>query len=410
MKSIYRTCLWLLCIFAVSGCSLFAPRETPAASVTPLPGQVAANPAVAGSSQPAEPQTEQKTTQAPSATYTAPTALPMPDISGLPSLDALSPGWNQIDPGGSTTCARGGAYSFFVRKTSSDKLLIYFEGGGSCYNAATCRDGANTFDASIDTAFDADNPALKYGGVFGLDNPSNPFKDYNIVFINYCTGDGYMGSRVVEYQGDDGAFQVNHMGFTNTQTVLQWTYQNFTQPKSLFMIGCSAGVIGSYIHAPFVLEHYKNIPATLVGDSGGGYLDGPISLIQPYGILDQFPAWIPQYADLRSSEFLRSSSLFIIPATTYPDARFALLDTTDDAPQSKLIARFDKSLTLAQVVDRNLAEIQSGAPNFYRYTGPGDYHCITMNPVFYEYTVNNTRLVDWFARLEAGQTVDNVAP
>ncbi len=332
------------------------------------------------------------------------------DVSGLPALDALSPGWNQIDPGGMTTCARGGAYSFFVRKTTSKKLLIYFEGGGSCFNAATCRDGANAFDASIDTAFDADNPALKYGGVFALDNPSNPFKDYNIVFINYCTGDGYMGNQVVEYQGDGGAFQVSHMGFVNAQTVLEWTYQNFTQPESLFMIGCSAGVIGSYIHAPFILEHYKNVPTTLVGDSGGGYLDGPVSLIRNYGILDLFPSWLPQYNEIRSSEFLRSSNLFIIPANAYPDAHFTMLDTTEDEVQGSLISLFDKSLTMKTVLEKNLAEINAGTTNFHSYYGPGNYHCITMNPVFYEYSVNNTRLVDWFARLEAGQPVENVAP
>lgn len=410
MKGIQRSCMWLLVIFAISGCSLFAPQNTPAAT-TLQPGQpTAANPESAGATQPGDTQTTVIPPLTPPQPAAAAAALPTLDISGLPALDALSPGWNQINPGGSTTCARGGTYSFFVRKTNSDKLLIYFEGGGSCYNAATCRDGANTFDASIDTAFDADNPALKYGGVFGLDNPSNPFKDHNIVFINYCTGDGYMGNQVVEYQGDDGAFQVNHMGFVNTQTVLEWTYQNFTQPESLFMIGCSAGVIGSYIHAPFILEHYKNVPATLVGDSGGGYLDGPVSLIRGYGILDLFPAWIPQYAELRTAEMLRSSNFFIIPAVSYPDVRFALLDTSEDAPQSKLIARFDKSLTLAQVLENNLASIRSSAPNFRSYTGPGDYHCITMNPVFYEYSVNNVRLVDWFARLEARLPVENVAP
>lgn len=407
VKAMSRTCLWLLIVFAVSGCSLFPPQQTPAASNPPLPDQSAANAAPGGSSQPAA--TPQTSAQQPSQrSTTAP--QPTPDVSGLPSLSTLTPGWNQIDPGGKTTCARGGKYSFFVRKTSSDKLLIYFEGGGSCYNAATCREGANVFDDSINPEFDADNPALKYGGVFALDNPSNPFKDYNIVFVNYCTGDGYMGDRVVEYQDSKGSFQVNHMGFVNAQTALEWTYQNFTQPKSLFMIGCSAGVVGSYIHAPYILEHYKNIPVTLVGDSGGGFIDAPSALVKPFGIMDLLAPWLPGYDSIRSSDILHSGDFFTVTANAYPNVHFGMLDTQQDSTQTEILRPFDRNLVLAQLLKKNMAELQAGAPNMRTFTGPGDYHCITMNPVFYEYSVNNTRLVDWFARQEAGQPVENVAP
>jgi hypothetical protein len=396
MKQFIKTLLWLLALLAVFGCGLF-----PAASPQP----VSETPSATGA--PAAQQTGSSPQPLPTQEYTP---LPTKDLTSLVTLDGLAEGWNQIDPGGDTTCARGGKYSFFVRKANSDKLLIYFEGGGTCYDANTCRDGGNYFDASIDPAFDADNPALKWAGVFALGDARNPFKDYNIVFINYCTGDAYMGAKVVEYQGSDGTYAVQHMGFENTRTVLDWTYENFPKPASLFMIGCSAGVVGSYIHAPFILEHYKDIPVALVGDSGGGYLDGPVAFLDNYGMRQLFPKWIPQYQEMLSGPMLPSSRLFTIPAQVYPSARFGLVDTQQDAAQSEIISRFDKSLSLAKVLQTNMADIQAAAPESRYYIAPGDHHCITMDPAFYDTTVKNVRLDDWFARMAAGQPVENITP
>ena len=41
----------------------------------------------------------------------------------------------QVFPGGKTACMdSAGPYSFVVRKGASDKVLFYFQGGGSCLN------------------------------------------------------------------------------------------------------------------------------------------------------------------------------------------------------------------------------------------------------------------------------------
>ena len=213
MKLIERTPIWLFLLLSLAGCKILplAPSSTnlPTASTKLVPTSTNQLPVSANSSTP----------------------FPTRDISALPAFENLANGWTELFPGGETACARGGIYSFSVRKTKSSKLLVYFEGGGSCYDAKTCRVGGNYFDNSINSSFEADNPALKSHGLFAFDNGRNPFRDYNIVFINYCTGDAYLGDQSVTYQDGLNSFEVQHKGFINTQTVFSWIYQNIPSPN-----------------------------------------------------------------------------------------------------------------------------------------------------------------------------------
>jgi hypothetical protein len=394
--------LSLTMLVVLVSCKLFSAQSTPtqqgALSASTPQGAQATNQSVSNSPIPAtKPPTEANTPQ------------PTMDLSNLPALAELQDGWSQIDPGGNTTCARGGKYSFFVRKAESDKLLIYFEGGGSCYDANTCQPGSQIFDDSIDPAFPADNPALKVDGVFATGDSRNPFQNYNIVFVSYCTGDGFLGNKVVDYQVDNNHFQINHVGFENTQTVLNWTYNNFRSPSSVFVIGCSAGTVGSFFHAPFILEHYKDTPMGFVGDSGGGFLEAPASFVTDLGIPDLVPNWIPAYQSLIEGNF-HTSMVFTIPATNYPQAQFSLLDTLEDSVQTEIIAQLGGSVSLQDVIFANLNGIRAVAPNFRSYSGPGDHHCITMDPIFPEYSVNGILLRNWITDLSEGKSVENVAP
>ena len=59
------------------------------------------------------------------------------NAAALPSFSELRSGWNLLRPGGDTICAQGGEYAFSVRPGARDKLLIWLEGGGACWNAGT---------------------------------------------------------------------------------------------------------------------------------------------------------------------------------------------------------------------------------------------------------------------------------
>jgi len=330
--------------------------------------------------------------------------------SNYPTLENLHEGWSNIAVDKPSSCARGTPYSFFVRKTNSDKLLIYFEGGGSCYNAQTCQVGSNFFDDSIDLSQHADNPALKTTGVFALSDERNPFHDYNMVFVTYCTGDAFLGNKSVSYDLNGKSFQVEHRGYENTQNVLNWTFQNFSNPDSVFVIGCSAGTAGSFFHAPSILDHYPDTPVVFVGDSGGGFIEGPDNVAKSFGlqtILDTMPS---EYEKLLSDDIMHTKLIFALPAQLYPEAKFALLDTNQDRAQEGLLQSFGIGISLADLIAVNLDDIRAVAPNLLSYTGPGDYHCITMDPEFYKYQVRDTLLVNWVANLANGEEVQNIGP
>ena len=51
----------------------------------------------------------------------------------MANLDGLEPGWNVIEPAGDTVCSDFSPYRFFVRPGDKDKLMVFFQGGGACW-------------------------------------------------------------------------------------------------------------------------------------------------------------------------------------------------------------------------------------------------------------------------------------
>ena len=43
-----------------------------------------------------------------------------------------------IKPGLAAKCVHGGEYTFFVRKGTVNKVVFELEGGGACWNEASC--------------------------------------------------------------------------------------------------------------------------------------------------------------------------------------------------------------------------------------------------------------------------------
>lgn len=145
-----------------------------------------------------------------------------PVNANLPKLSDLPQDWTKIEPAGDTRCAHNTPYAFWVRPGISNKVFVYFQGGGGCYSAETC----GLSGSYKDTVTDNDNPDYSAGGVFDLNNPENPFQDYTMVFVPYCTGDVHSGNRVETYVTNSGnTFDIYHRGYVNANTALDWIYR-----------------------------------------------------------------------------------------------------------------------------------------------------------------------------------------
>ena len=87
-------------------------------------------------------------------------------------LSMLTEGWNTIEPGAPTTCSDGSPFTFFVRPGNPDLVHFYLEGGGACWNGATCDvTGRPTYSPVVN---ETDGQAAN--GVFAFDRDDNPLQ------------------------------------------------------------------------------------------------------------------------------------------------------------------------------------------------------------------------------------------
>lgn len=93
-------------------------------------------------------------------------------------------------------CLDGSPGAYYLYKGSTDKVILYFEGGGWC--------GARDLASTIESCYQRSKTALGSSSAYpqtmsqavGLlsDEPSNYFKDWTKVYLKYCDGSGHQGS------------------------------------------------------------------------------------------------------------------------------------------------------------------------------------------------------------------------
>lgn len=328
-----------------------------------------------------------------------------------PAFDDLETGvWTQIDGGEGTICSQGTPFSFYVRpaESPSDKLLIHFQGGGACWFGANCDLSASpTYDPLIDESDDPTN----YGGIFNFEHEDNPFSDYNMVMVPYCTADVHLGDAETTYtvgEGDDAnEVTIYHNGYDNAMAVLNWTFENIMGPDTVFVTGCSAGAIPSPFYTPMVAEAYPDARVEQFGDAAGGYRSDARSMLwNAWETLDILPE---AYADY-TVETLSFESFYMESASAYPEVSFTQFNSSADQTQVFFLSLIGVTNTpLLGLLEANYADIEAAdADNFSAYTSWGDVHCITPSDAFYDYQVNGVRLADWVAELAAGEEVESV--
>jgi Pectinacetylesterase len=187
----------------------------------------------------------------------------------ISSLDqATDDQWRSVPLGAETKCGDGSEYQIFVRRGKSENLIIHFSGGGACWDDTTCSAPINVLGTilggmprDLKTFYLADIsivlPAL-LSGILNAQDHSNPFKDWNVVFIPYTTGDLHIGNVISTYQSKQGNIQVHHNGRKNVLAALDWISRNFTTPDKVLVSGESAGAYASAFWTPSVAAIYKN--------------------------------------------------------------------------------------------------------------------------------------------------------
>jgi len=334
------------------------------------------------------------------------TEAPSPETTAeSPETPDLVAGWTKIEPGGDTICSRGTPYAYFVHPGTVNRLVVYFQGGGACWSHATC----SLKGLAKETAGDSDNPGRAAEGIFDLDNPDNPFKDWAFVFIPYCTGDVHWGDNTHTYTSGDEDVVIHHKGFVNVSTVLDWIEDNFEEPEKIFVSGCSAGSYGSIMGAAHIHELHPDVPLYQLGDSGAGVSteDFVQDSFPNWNATENIPDWIPA-PDGSWDEVSSLADLYIPVANYYPDDRWSQYNTAHDQIQTLMYRGMGGRDDWGELMLASIQEIQDNAPNFHSYTAPGAIHCITGDDIFYTREVEGVGFVDWVDAMINDEAWDDV--
>jgi len=173
-------------------------------------------------------------------------------------------------------------------------LLIYFFGGGYCYDYNTCynmraQTAARGFFGLV-SHLSGFTPAVPNNVTIIQDNNAasgNPFTDWTKVLVWYCTGDFHTGNHIAIYKDPAGnSHIIEHVGYANMQKFLSRLRATFCNgsgctmpaPDRIVVAGSSAGGFG----AVWNLEQIEK--AFQVGDSN-------IQLIDDVGPYLRTPYW-----------------------------------------------------------------------------------------------------------------------
>ena len=109
-------------------------------------------------------------------------------------------------------------------------------------------------------------------GIFDLDDPRNPFADWSMVYVPYCTGDLHLGTVTTPYSP---TLTVQHKGFVNGTAALDALASTFPDATEIVVAGESAGAAPAPLYAGLAADRLPDASVTVLADGAGSYPDQP---------------------------------------------------------------------------------------------------------------------------------------
>lgn len=334
--------------------------------------------------------------------------------------------WTEIDPadygfeynGLTPACSNcpgtpDDKFTFFVKGGKKNKLVIFFQGGGACWDTINCVGPYGPETLTYHPYQQEELWMFQDGtlekGIFDPTKNENPFKDWGIVFIPNCTGDLFWGANDANYDG----VEIKHRGFVNFLSVLTYLQNTIKQPKKIFIAGSSAGSYGAILSFPYIKESFPKSKFYMLGDSGMGVIAGNFvsAAIQNWDI--QVPEWVfPDGFD----ENTTVPQIYTQIASTYSSDEFAQYTTAFDGVQVffykvmlnlenpaawEITGPNDSAITEWHFMMKN--NVYSTAEeifNYRYYIGSGIDHTLLRSDKFYtEDTAEGVSFVKWLKRM-----------
>lgn len=214
---------------------------------------------------------------------------------------------------------------------TSDKLLVFMQGGGACWDYSTCAVLNTSTHGPFGAAqFNGASAGGFAGSVLENGGATNPFKGWNMVYVPYCTGDVHAGDAVTTYTVDAGSATMHHKGHANVMAYLARLSPTFAKASQVAVTGSSAGG-GALFNYDSFRSYWPTTSMMLVDDSlppfqGSGIPDNLRTVWRKSWNLD------PLLGSICGATCKDDFSKIIPSLTTkYPNDRMSLLSYTQDA-------------------------------------------------------------------------------
>jgi hypothetical protein len=298
--------------------------------------------------------------------------------------------WQWVDVEG-TQCMGGEQTGVYVRysQNGNKNLGVYLYGGGACFNALTCATAATT------------NPHPGDMGSKGIFEPrsDNPLNDYNWITVPYCTGDVHGGQN----EETIGLKKRRFSGATNLKLIMERAVLTFTDVRTLFVTGESAGGFGSLAAYPGIRENFPNAHGVLMDDSGQVLGDEYLApcLVEEWRQAWNLNANLPADCPCNNDEG-NLDSAWAYGRQKYPGDSLSLISSINDVVISTFFGFGLDNCSAALPVGFNkmhegLEALAATGVNIYMIPGAGHTH--TSHDEFYSRVVDGVGLYQWVAQL-----------
>jgi cysteine-rich repeat protein len=313
--------------------------------------------------------------------------------------------WVEVD---GARCRDGSPAGFAVNMhPEADKVVIYLEGGGACFEEFTC--GVNPANTPVDRR----SPIGR--GIFDRAHPDNPLADWHWVYVHYCTGDVFAGTREDVMVPEVGVQQF--VGYDNVGLFLDRIVPTFADAELVLLTGVSAGGYGAAANFQRVVRDFQGVPVVMLDDSGP-----PMSRDYIAPCLQAM--WRELYGFERSmladcgaacpngDDYVLDLSENLV--TRYPDATGGLFSHTEDyiirlfygfglgdCALNPLLMPTD---AFGAGLDHFRGFIGQRTDRFGTFYAEGWEHTCIVGDCFYETVAEGVALTDWVGELVSGST------
>jgi hypothetical protein len=259
--------------------------------------------------------------------------------------------WHEIE---GAKCRDGSKTGLFVHKGDVNKLLIFLEGGGACSNNHFCAfnptssassltgTGQTVIGSAFGVVADRQQPGVYVdsghkaagAGIHDLNNPDNPFKGWSQVYIPYCTGDVFFGTRDGATVPGDTMTQQHFVGYLNMKLFMSRLVPTFkAKVDQVVLAGSSAGSFGAALNYSMVQDSFGEVRVDLIMDSGLPFTDKHMPVCMQKRWREQWgmnPALPPDCTECQQADGGGFLGLADFVLRKHPNARLAAFSGTQD--------------------------------------------------------------------------------